>query len=236
MIRALAILGGVAAVAGVLAVNAYESPAPHAYTGTTPAMFTAAANSPAGSPSAPSLSPLATASTAPTVPPTVSTPPSPSAAAASPAPVTVPMSSSAPPSPTAAPVEAGPGGYQVPWSADDCGWAQSTLAWDASLDAQEAAAIEDGQDTRYPGQAPLYTTFSGRWTMIATWYAAACQGTRMAYPEWYDSMIWMNAAITGHVSDEQANPQAALWDSTWIGNYQRLESMLGEISGQWPTS
>jgi hypothetical protein len=50
----------------------------------------------------------------------------------------------------------------------------------------------------------------------------------MIYPEWYDSMIWMNAAIQSHAD--------ALWDSTWIGNYQRLESMLAEVSGEWPTS
>jgi hypothetical protein len=72
--------------------------------------------------------------------------------------------------------------------------------------------------------------------MIASWYAAACQGTAMIYPEWYDSMIWMNAAIQSHVTDEQANTAGALWDSTWIGNYQRLESMLAEVSGEWPTS
>lgn len=156
-------------------------------------------------------------------------------AATPPAPVTVPTSSTAP-SPTAAAIGAGPDGYQVPWSADDCGWAESTLGWDASLDAQEATAIEDGEDTRYPGQASLYATYSGRWTMIASWYAAACQGTAMIYPEWYDSMIWMNAAIQSHVTDEQADTADALWDSTWIGNYQRLESMLADVSGEWPTS
>jgi hypothetical protein len=222
MIRALVILGSVAG-ACTLAVIGYAAPA-------RPVSRTA-----------PTSSTPATAATAAAVPqmPTLSPPstsPIPSTAAGtSPAPVTVPTSSTAP-SPTAAAIASGPDGYQVPWSADDCGWAESTLGWDASLDAQEAAAIEDGQDTRYPGQAGLYTTYSRRWTMIASWYAAACQGTAMIYPEWYDSMVWMNAAIQSHVTDEQANTADALWDSTWIGNYQRLESMLAEVSGQWPTS
>jgi hypothetical protein len=222
MIRALVILGGLAG-ACTLAVVGYAAPASPvsriAPTSSTPSIATTTA----AVPQVPTLSPLS-------ISPLPST-----SGATSPAPVTVPTSSTAP-SPTAAPIAAGPDGYEVPWSADDCGWAESTLSWDSSLDAQEATAIEDGQDTRYPGQASLYTTYSGRWTMIASWYAAACQGSAMIYPEWYDSMVWMNAAIQSHVTDEQANTADALWDSTWIGNYQRLESMLADVSGEWPTS
>ena len=222
MIRALVILGGLAG-ACTLAVVGHAAPASPvsliAPTSSLPAIATSAAAAPQG-----------------VMVSTLSFSPSPSTSpAVSPAPVTVPTSSTAP-SPTAAAIGAGPDGYQVPWSADDCGWAESTLGWDASLDAQEATAIEDGEDTRYPGQASLYATYSGRWTMIASWYAAACQGTAMIYPEWYDSMIWMNAAIQSHVTDEQADTADALWDSTWIGNYQRLESMLADVSGEWPTS
>ncbi len=118
------------------------------------------------------------------------------------------------------------------FSAADCSWAEGVLAEDAALDSQEATALADGTDTRYPASdSSYYLAESQDWTQIDAWMNALCQGGSISVADAQTALNWISAARETHVQDEALNPQNSAWDGEWIGNYDRLTAMLESAGG-----
>ncbi len=111
----------------------------------------------------------------------------------------------------------------------DCAWAENTLTWDATLDAQEATALTSGTDSRYPAtDAPYYWNWWERWTQLGSWVRTACNTQQALLPvEVSNAVPWMAQAIALHRADAQKTPANASWDDMWVSAYQRLIAMVG---------
>jgi hypothetical protein len=112
-------------------------------------------------------------------------------------------------------------------STADCTWAEGILTEDATLDSQEAKALADGSDTRYPASdASYYQGEAGEWTQIDAWVTSMCAGQPVSSADVQTALAWIQAAVETHIADAAKVPADAAWDSQWEANYARLEGLL----------
>ena len=169
------------------------------------------------------------------VTPTTATPPTPAATAtatAAPIVVATPPPATAAPAPTAAPKPTAPPHVTVAWVGDDCSWAMQILTEDEAWDRTTAANILNGTETRYPGDAPIYTAYAAQWQQDTAYVGGVCNVTPASFPtaaQDATAISWFAIARSGHVADEAKIPADTAWDSAWIANYDRLISLFAGL-------
>jgi len=185
-----------------------------------------------------SLAPSASATASPlepfsSAPITISTSTPTATPAATPRPTATPATT-LPPAPKLLPLVTAtpsPTAAAALFSAADCSWAEATLAEDESLDSQEAKALADGSDNRYPASdASYYQGEADEWAQIDTWMTSMCATRQpISSQEAQTALAWIGAAYDTHVADAKAVPADAAWDAEWEANYTRLEGLLQQV-------
>lgn len=119
------------------------------------------------------------------------------------------------------------------WSVADCAWASSTLTRDAQLDLAEAAAVQNGSDTRYGTGAWLvssYRNYAAEWTAVNLLVTGVCRD-RAAPTQAQISQAqgWFAQAEQAHAADNSTHPADANWNNAWIRDYQRLAALFASL-------
>ena len=103
---------------------------------------------------------------------------------------------------------------------------------DSDLDGLEAANLAAGGnlDGVPNSEAGYYAQVSANWGQLAGWLVTACTtDTPIPAAEIAEADGWMNTAIQGHEIDRACEAQDDGWDTTWINNYDLVETMLAEM-------
>lgn len=120
--------------------------------------------------------------------------------------------------------------------AAECNWAMRTLAYDAQLDDQEAAAVANGADTSYgtdPGVVTYYQDYAAEWRTVGTAVRESCAAapapTALTAAQRSSALNWFTKAAEAHLTDTAAHPESASWDQQWEANYARLTALVNRL-------
>ena len=160
--------------------------------------------------------------------------PSPTAPSTTPfaPPITLYPGTTATPTAAVAPGPASPAAL-ISWSSADCTWAESTMQLDEHLDQQEAWAIAEGFDPRYPNLSfeQAYITWEQDWAMVLAQVQSICTtGVPVTSDHIAQARADFALAIASHQADAQKHPDNAGFDATWIANYTRIDAMYAALS------
>ncbi len=137
------------------------------------------------------------------------------------------------PAPTVAPTP-------TPWTAPDfgpnpfagtsaCPWSIQVLGEDAIWDENTATAIDNGTETRFPGQADFYRQAAAWWRADLAEVNTFCHNDEWTPPtadQAATAITGFQTATNGHQADMTTNPQDTSWDLQWISNYTYLTSLF----------
>jgi hypothetical protein len=118
--------------------------------------------------------------------------------------------------------------------AAECDWAIRTLAYDAQLDDQEAAAVASGADTRFGTGAAVttyYQDYAAEWRSVGTAVRESCatMPTPLTDAQRTGALSWFTKAADAHMTDSAAHPESASWDEQWEANYARLTALVERL-------
>jgi hypothetical protein len=118
--------------------------------------------------------------------------------------------------------------------AAECDWAIRTLAYDAQLDDQEAAAVANGVDTTYgtdPAVVTYYQDYAAEWRTVGTAVRDSCATTPapLTAAQRSGALSWFTKAADAHLTDTAAHPESASWDQQWEANYARLTALVDRL-------
>jgi hypothetical protein len=121
---------------------------------------------------------------------------------------------------------------RLPWSYADCTFAISTMTEDRHLDQQEAWAIAEGFDSRFPlSDEPVYVAWEMDWGTVLGEVTAMCNDNTVSVSptQIEQAETWFQSAIADHQEDTAKNPGNASWNNTWILAYTRLLALYNDL-------